>query len=182
MRKSILFALLFVISGCCGGTTVEPVEIPEVPTPEEPALEGEGTEAAPYKLECTTPAKEIPDTGMDVVFHVKCPAGCKTGFVWGSDIYTTDSKVCVASVHAGATKDAGGVAKVMFTAGEQSYSASERNGISTSSWGPYEKSFKFEVEAANDVPVGGSATKVKGRTPAKGGGGSGKMRKPKGKK
>ncbi len=181
MRKSILFTVLFIISGCCGGTTVEPVEIPEVPTPEEPTFEGEGTEAAPFLLECTTPAKELPDKGIDTIFHVQCPAGCKTGFVWGSDIYTTDSKVCVAAIHAGATKEAGGTAGVMFTAGEESYSASERNGIATSSWGPYEKSFKFKVEAPKDVPVSGSATSGGGSPKGKPGGG-GKMRTPKGKR
>jgi hypothetical protein len=69
-----------------------------------------------------------------------CPAAC-TGSVWGSDTYTTDSSICVAAVHAGATDVGGGYVKVTTTAGQQSYKGTTKNGVTTSDWGPFDKSF-----------------------------------------
>jgi hypothetical protein len=67
--------------------------------------------------------------------------GSTEGPVWGTDIYTDDSNLAVAAVHAGAinigeTK----TAYIKILPGEQSYEASVRNGIVSSSYGKWEGS------------------------------------------
>ena len=75
---------------------------------------------------------------------IQCPAACTSGPVYGADMYTADSKVCAAAVHAGAIPAAGGTARVKPAPGQQSYSGTERNGVKTSSWGSYGASFTVE--------------------------------------
>jgi hypothetical protein len=65
------------------------------------------------------------------------------GTVWGTEIYTTDSSVCAAAVHAGAIPASGGEIRAKAAAGCASYPGSKRNGISTNSWGAYGTSFHF---------------------------------------
>jgi len=73
---------------------------------------------------------------------VRCPAGCsKGGTVWGTDVYTDDSAVCPALVHAGVLPESGGVASVTFVRGLLAYVGSERNGIKSNSYGSWRRSF-----------------------------------------
>jgi len=70
--------------------------------------------------------------------------GAATGAVWGTDVYTDDSFVATAAVHAGVLR-VGETRTVTVTilAGLNSYPASTRNGIATSSWGSWGGSFSF---------------------------------------
>ena len=73
-----------------------------------------------------------------------CPAnpGAAGGSVWGTDIYTDDSSICRAAVHFGVlTAATGGTITVEIRPGEASYAATTRNGITTSSWGSWNRSF-----------------------------------------
>ena len=58
--------------------------------------------------------------------------GSSSGKIWGSDIYTDDSDIATAAVHSGALK-AGEPGTVLITMlpGQDGYSGSSRNGIST---------------------------------------------------
>ena len=80
-----------------------------------------------------------------------CPADAGNGSVWGSGPYTADSNICTAARHAGAVDAAGGVIRLTEAAGQDSYEGSERNGVSTSSWGSYGSS--FNVTAIGSKPV-----------------------------
>lgn len=74
-----------------------------------------------------------------------CPAGgSTTATVWGTDIYTDDSSICVAAVHAGkiTTLD-GGTVTVQVELGRGSYAGSTRNGVSSLSFGSFARSFTF---------------------------------------
>jgi len=66
-----------------------------------------------------------------------------SGSVWGTGIYTTDSRVCRAAVHAGIIAPGGGVVSVVPAPGQDSYFGSMANGITTSSYGPWGSSFTF---------------------------------------
>ncbi|MGQ9910535.1 MAG: LCCL domain-containing protein, partial [Candidatus Flexifilum sp.] len=74
---------------------------------------------------------------------VTCPAGCAaaTGAVWGSGPYTDDSAICRAAIHAGVLTDQGGPVQVTIAPGQQSYTGSARNGVTTSNWGQWNRSF-----------------------------------------
>jgi hypothetical protein len=71
--------------------------------------------------------------------------GSVHGSVWGSEIYTDDSSIATAAVHAGLLK-AGerGTLKVTLLPGQRSYSSSERNGVVTSEYGDWGGSFRLE--------------------------------------
>jgi LCCL domain-containing protein len=72
----------------------------------------------------------------------KCPANGREGTVWGTDVYTIDSSICSAAVHAGKfTLESGGSVTIELRPGESSYRGSSRNGIKTNDYGPYGRSF-----------------------------------------
>jgi hypothetical protein len=108
-------------------------------TPNTEALVREADEQTPV-LWNTSPAMVSPETGKTYKF--KCPAGGKEGNVWGTDIYTADSSICNAAVHAGKlTMDGGGSVTIELRPGESSYKGTIRNGIKTSDYGAYGRSF-----------------------------------------
>lgn len=72
-----------------------------------------------------------------------CPSGLASGSVWGSGPYTADSIVCRAAAHAGAIGYRGGVVRLTLIPGQNAYGGSARNGVTTSNWGRYEKSYVF---------------------------------------
>jgi hypothetical protein len=68
------------------------------------------------------------------------------GSVWGTDLYTLDSRLAVAAVHAGAAV-AGeeSVVKVTFAPGQSNYAGTTRRGVTTSTWGSYRMSYTVEA-------------------------------------
>lgn len=65
--------------------------------------------------------------------------------VWGTDIYTDDSALCHAAVHAGVIPQSGGVVHVRRVAGRDSYQGSTRHGFVSQSYGAYESSIQFDT-------------------------------------
>jgi hypothetical protein len=66
------------------------------------------------------------------------------GAVWGSDVYTLDSTLALAAVHAGALKSGEtGVVTVTILGPQNAFQGSSRHGVTTSSWGPFPGAFKF---------------------------------------
>ena len=81
--------------------------------------------------------------GMRIRFTCP-PAGKHAGYVWGSDIYTDDSMVCQAAVHAGLITFArGGTVTLEIRPGMSSYQSSSRNGITSGEYGAFGGSFVF---------------------------------------
>lgn len=84
--------------------------------------------------------------------------GSNSGAVWGTDVYTDDSNVARAAVHAGVI--AVGETKtvtVTILPGQGSYPSSTRNGVTTSSWGSWGGSFSFAGSSGTTF-AGGAAT------------------------
>lgn len=76
-------------------------------------------------------------------FTYACPAGGPiSGRLWGTDIYTDDSSICTAAVHAGLINiAAGGTVTIEIRPGASSYRASTRNGVASKNYGAYPGSF-----------------------------------------
>lgn len=75
-------------------------------------------------------------------YKFKCPPNGKESSVWGTDIYTLDSSICNAAVHAGKfALEGGGLVMIELRPGESAYKGSTRNGIKTNDYGPYGQSF-----------------------------------------
>ena len=95
-------------------------------------------------------------------FPLACSPGGTAHSVWGSDIYTADSSICTAGVHSGLiTYQQGGTVNIELRPGRAIYGCSERNGVTTSPYGPYQHSFVFKTpnteavvrEADDETPV-----------------------------
>lgn len=77
-----------------------------------------------------------------VIYKFQCPPQGEPRIVWGSDVYTQDSSICTAAVHAGIiTLAEGGTVTVEFRPGRALYGSTERNGVKTRNFGEYPKSF-----------------------------------------
>ncbi len=80
--------------------------------------------------------------------------GRTTGNVWGTDVYTDDSDLGTAAVHAGVLKDGEtGTVQVTVLPGQQSYPGSTRNGVTSQNWGSWQGSFQV-ARAGGGSPVG----------------------------
>lgn len=74
-----------------------------------------------------------PPAGSTVT--VECPSAGSPGTVYGTDMYTSDSSICTAAVHAGSISLAsGGQVTVVSTGPSSGYVGSPRNGITTADW------------------------------------------------
>ncbi|WP_376089894.1 LCCL domain-containing protein [Roseomonas sp. CCTCC AB2023176] len=73
-----------------------------------------------------------------------CPAeATRSGAVWGTDVYTSDSRTCRAAVHAGAVGPNGGLVSLRMMEGQARYPGTTRNGVSSTNYGNYAASFQF---------------------------------------
>lgn len=67
--------------------------------------------------------------------------------VWGTEVYTDDSSICTAAVHAGLISFAdGGVVTVEIRPGQASYVASTRNGVESLAYGAWAGSYVFVTD------------------------------------
>ncbi len=105
-------------------------------------------QADPVDVACAQTAQSLVGMAGDA-FEVVCPADCAEGRVWGTAIYSDDSSICRAAIHAGAVDAAtGGPVTVTLHEGQASYPASEANGVQSEVWGPWQRSFVVSGPAA----------------------------------
>jgi hypothetical protein len=89
----------------------------------------------------------VASTAGDIgkVFRYEVTGAEAGGTVWGTDIYTSDSLLAMAAVHAGVLKNGQkGVVKVTILPGQDNYEGSTRNGVTSNPWGNWGVSFKVE--------------------------------------
>jgi hypothetical protein len=88
-------------------------------------------------------------------FSVHCPSNVSPpkGPLWGTDLYTADSAICVAAMHAGLVTAAGGDAAIEIYAGAPSYVGSLRNGLTSSTWAAYDCSYRFVTTMGCEPPT-----------------------------
>jgi hypothetical protein len=70
--------------------------------------------------------------------------GSTSGTIWGTDIYTDDSTIARAAIHAGLVTS-GQTRDILLTLepGRSSYTASSRNGVTSLSWGAWGRSYSL---------------------------------------
>ena len=75
-------------------------------------------------------------------FAYWCTGPVKNSSVWGTDVYSDDSSVCQAAIHAGAiTKTRFGVVVIEIRRGQSSYRGSTRYGVTSKAFGSWRGSF-----------------------------------------
>lgn len=103
--------------------------------------------AAPTGDKCPT------SFGANTDLECTCDASMTgAGSVWGSSLYTTDSSVCRAALHAGEISASGGKVRAKRTDGCGKYVGSNANGVKTSNWGSFQKSFYFPSKGKPSCP------------------------------
>ena len=89
--------------------------------------------------------------GTNVAYS--CPAGGTIGSVYGTGVYTDDSSVCSAAVHAGRiTPASGGKVTIKILPGRASYLGSTSRGVTSNSYDAWGGSYSFVV--APSAPTG----------------------------
>lgn len=80
--------------------------------------------------------------GKTLLFQV---TGTTTGTVWGTGVYTDDSTLASAAVHAGVLrKGQKGIVKVTILAGQAAYQGSNSNGVNSHNYGNWSGSYRVE--------------------------------------
>ncbi len=81
-------------------------------------------------------------------FTVTCRPEGEPGSVWGTDVYTDDSSICTAAVHAGLIDvTAGGEVTLRILEGQESYEGTDANGVTSNDYGSWGGSFEFVISA-----------------------------------
>ncbi len=76
--------------------------------------------------------------------QVTVPPGGRSATIWGSGVYTDDSIIAVAAVHAGLiTFESGGTVIIEIMGPLDSYAGTVRNGVSSNSYGTWHGSYRF---------------------------------------
>jgi hypothetical protein len=124
-------------AGCIAQASLGP-RVGPPPPPEGAAAPGGAVDAG-----CSYNAAQIPrELGETVQVH--CPPGCPSnGSLWGTDVYTADSSICLAAIHAGAAPPSGGVVTVHREYGHPAYRGSIRNGVQSNDYGSFDASYRF---------------------------------------
>jgi hypothetical protein len=96
--------------------------------------------------------------GMSSMYQCP-PGGAATGAVWGTDVYTDDSAVCAAAVHAGLiTPGGGGSVTVFVQPGRGGYTGSARNGVTSNNYAAFPGSFAFVAHPPAPPSIPGAQT------------------------
>lgn len=99
--------------------------------------------------------------------------GSTSGRIWGTDIYTSDSSLNTAAVHAGIVKPGEtAIVKVTMEGPRQSYQGSTRNGVTSASYGSFGASYTIAPAPGNAqviemIPAPGQGYQIPGATPGK---------------
>ena len=71
--------------------------------------------------------------------------GSTQGTIWGTDLYTDDSSLATAAVHAGILREGErGVVRVSILPGQASYGGSTRNGVTSEPYATWDGSYRVE--------------------------------------
>jgi hypothetical protein len=74
--------------------------------------------------------------------------------IWGSEVYTTDSHLATAAVHAGVLKvGQRGIVKVTILKSPETHRGSTANGVASSNWGSYTASYTVESPFHKAAPA-----------------------------
>ena len=83
-------------------------------------------------------------TDIGKVFHFEV-VGNPQGAVWGSEVYTSDSRLAAVAVHAGVLQiGQKGVVTVRILPGQKSYKGTIANGVTSRNWGKWNLSYTVE--------------------------------------
>jgi hypothetical protein len=101
-------------------------------------------------LDTTSTAERYADVvGQSITFV--CPASDGgPAYVYGTDVYTDNSPICKAAIHAGALpRGTAGVVTIVIGGAADAFRGSTRHGVTTSSYHGWPRSYRFVRDAAS---------------------------------
>jgi hypothetical protein len=125
----------------------------------------------PGQIDWITTLERVPDDFHAPLTLLCPPKGHADIYVWGTDVYTSSSGICVAAVHAGViTLDAGGRVTLTLMPKQETFDARERYGILSQKWTnwdfmSYGQPYKV-TSASNSSGSGQRTIKISGFTAA----------------
>jgi LCCL domain len=136
--------------------TTSPTALQTTPSPsasssvETPVPKPPSTTPTPVVSELAVPQLQWSDTALslrgrlDQDFTYMCRSGGRVETVYGTDVYTDDSSICSAAVHAGLiTARDGGKVIIRIRPGGDSYVPTDRNGVRSKRYGGWGGGFIF---------------------------------------
>jgi hypothetical protein len=170
-RRAFASCLLMTLLGCDVQTDdadpqgEEAAHAPGAPTgaptgssadPAGSGAPGAGTPGKPGGVQPSGPTTVLSDWTEDAielpigaVATYRCLPGRVEGTVWGTDLYTADSSLCGAALHAGVTTREGNTDfTIEVLGGAAAFLGSARNDVVSTNYGPYPKSFRFIAAGA----------------------------------
>lgn len=154
---------------CAAALTNAGACVAEMDEIDEPALEeDEQTAEAEQELSVCNycPSSMVAYRGQDgLQLECYCPSA-SAGSVWGTDMYTDDSSLCRAALHAGAITASGGFIAATVHPGASSYTGSTRNGVTSASYGAWGGSYSVAAGSPCVLPCPGSLTSYRGQNGA----------------
>src|SRR5262245_35514805 len=89
---------------------------------------------------------------VGLTFAYECPPGGIREPIWGDRVYTDDSSVCTAAVHAGVIDGTnGGSVAITIAPGQGGYIGTARNGVTSEPWDRWPGSFRFADPEPGDA-------------------------------
>ncbi|HEY2900056.1 MAG TPA: LCCL domain-containing protein [Polyangia bacterium] len=141
MRTFLLSAAVVILEGCTIAASPLGLPVTIAPPPITYSRPPAAASGGPIEAGCSFNAGQL-QGGPGAVFQVGCPPGCEsTGGLWGTDVYTADSSICRAGIHAGAISPGGGVVTVRIEPGRPAYRGTARNGLASNDYGSYPRSY-----------------------------------------
>src|ERR1700733_13446904 len=102
MRTLLFSAAGMVLEGCPIAALPLGLPVTVAPPPINYSRPPAAASGGPIEAGCSFNAGQL-QGGPGAVFQIACPAGCESvGGLWGTDVYTGDSAICRAGIHAGA--------------------------------------------------------------------------------
>ena len=96
----------------------------------------------PGQIDWSTTYESVPDDFQSAITVVCPPNGNTDSVVWGTDVYSAGSAICVAALHAGViTLEAGGPVTLTLQPKQETFAASDSKGISSLRWSSWEYPF-----------------------------------------
>lgn len=149
--------LVLETAGCANATGAAtpalaptPVPVPAPVATQAPAPQPIQTAPQPVQALAQCPSNALSLTAST---QCACPAN-PGGTIWGSGVYTADSSICLAALHAGAIPITGGNISVNLSGRLEAFPGTAQNGVTSNSWGAYDTSFTLvPLQAAAPQPV-----------------------------
>jgi hypothetical protein len=102
---------------------------------------------SPTKISCSDSPNKDPFSNGNIgqKFVVICPKNCSSlkSQIFGSEVYTDTSSICISAIHSGVLNDLGGEIEFLIDGPQSFYKGTKSYGIISSSEDSYIRSFKF---------------------------------------